>query len=231
MYTAKPNTHLTVEVTAGDVVYLPRRLFERLFGDFEGGVLGIMLKADEEQMYATAAPSIEQGNDMYVPLWMATAFEQRLGRHLEDVLFDIERAEPIARASLIVARQCIEQEMDVRDALESFFFDCRYVHANTVLQVDGSEIWIECIVDSEGFEVSIAELGPEVSVDIQGPLDDGGARAATEAAAREAEKARIAAEEAAAREAEEAARVAAKPQIPDAATIRAKRLAFYEKNS
>jgi hypothetical protein len=236
MYTAKPNTHLTVEPGAGDVVHLPRRLFERLFADFEGGVLGIVLKADEEQMYATAAPSAEQGDDIYMPLWMATAFEQRLGRHLEGLLFDVIRAEPIAKASLIVARQCVEVEMDVREALESFFFDCRYVHANTVLQVDGCEIWIERLIDAEGFEIAVAELGLEVSVDIQGPLDDGGAaeeaRRAAEADRRAAEEAAEAARRAAEEAAEEARRAAeatAKPQGIDAATLRAKRLAFYEK--
>lgn len=212
MYKCKPNLHLTVEPVAGDVAYLPRRLFERLFADFEGGVLGIVLKTNDEFMYATAAPSSEQGTDIYLPPWIATAFEQRTFRDLEVLEFTVEKAEPIAKAALIVVRQCVEMVIDLREELEAFFFDCRYVHANTVLHVGGCEVWIERVVDSEGFEVSVAELGPEVSVDIQRPLDDGG-RSAAEAAA------------------EEAAKAAAKPQIPDAATIRAQRLKYFEKNN
>jgi hypothetical protein len=216
----KPDTHLTAEPVAGDVVHLPRRLFERLFGDFEGGVLGITLRVDEEVMYATAAPSAEQGDDIYVPLWMAAAFEQRTFRDLEVLDFTVDRAEPVARAALIVVRQCVEMEMDVRDALELFLYDCRYVHANTVLHVGGCEVWVERVIDSEGFEVAVAELGPEVSLDIQGSLDDGGRAAEATEAARVAEAAR-----------EEAARLeeeSKKPIIPDAATIRAQRLKFFE---
>jgi hypothetical protein len=104
-------------------------------------------------------------------------------------------------------------EMDLRKELEAFFYDCRYVHANTVLQIRGCEVWVERVVDIEGYEVPVAELGPEVSVDIQEPLDDGG---------RAEEAARMAAEKEAAEE------EASKLKIPDAATIRACRLKYFE---
>lgn len=228
MYKCKQNTYLlnTYSIVDGDVVHLPRHLFEQLFSGFEGGVLGITLRMGEEIMYATAAPLAEQGMDIYVPLWMATAFEQRTLRGLEELDFSVDRAEPCSQASLIVVRQCVEMEIDLRAMLEDFLYDCRYVHANTVLQIGGCEVWVERVVDIEGFEVPVAELGPEVSVDIQKPLDDGGRTAREEAAREEAVREEAAREEAAR---EEAAREeASKLKIPDAATIRAQRLKYFE---
>jgi len=159
-------------------VLIPERRFETLFGSHLGGVLGIQLQfmLDGEEscvLYATAAPHSEPSdgpfNDVYLPDWIIHTLEQRTFRAAEEFNVIVELAEALPAAATIIVRSIGLEEYDVRCELEEALYDNRYVHAGTSIHLKSGEIWIESVLDADGFELPVAELGAEVAVDIIRP--------------------------------------------------------------
>lgn len=224
MYNCKPLSYLPIQsdrdfarAEVGDTVLIPERHFERLFGEFLGGVLGIRLEfhaaATVAIMYATAAPQTEENDSVFLPDWLIWTLEQRQFS-IAELQCEVKKAEPLGKAATIVARPIatVEEGVDLRSELETALYDNHYVHAQTIVHVPSGDIWIESVLDSESFEMEVGELGDELALEIQ---ESPGVAEAQEAA----------------RVAEAAAAAAARVAAVDPATVRAARLRYFEKKN
>lgn len=237
MYSCKPLCYLPIQsdrdfvrAEIGDTVLIPERDFERLFGEFLGGVLGVQLEfhcaaATVYTMYATAAPHSEIERTIYLPDWIIQTLEQKqLG--VDGLQCNLSKAEPLGRAAVIVARPIasVDETADLRAELEAALYDNHYVHAQTLINVPSGDIWIESVMDADGFEMKMGELGAELALEI---MDAPGVAEAQEAARIATDAARVAVQ--AARVATEAAKRST--EAADIAAIRAARLKYFERKN
>ncbi len=240
MYACKPLSFLPIQsdrdfaqAEVGDTVLIPERHFERLFGEFLGGVLGVQLNfttaAATATIYATAAPQTEEEDCVFLPDWIIWTLEQRQ-LQIHQLTCEVKKAERLGRAATIVARPIAATESDLRAELEAVLYDNHYVHAQTLVNVPSGDVWIESVMDSDGFEMEVGELGEELALEIMDAPGVAEAKAAQEAARIATAAARVAAE--AARVATEAAKTATEATKPvDPAITRAARLKYFDKKN
>lgn len=146
-----------------DTILIPSAHFETLFGEALGGVLGVRVVHDGGVIYAACAPHTEEEDVIFMPQFMLDIVGAQT--------VEVERAEPLDQATGIVARSVDEVEGDIRELLEQFLYDFRYINANTILTISGGcQIWIETVYAGEE-TVSAARLGDELALMIEEPLN------------------------------------------------------------
>lgn len=146
-----------------DTILIPSAHFELLFGDALCGVLGVKVVYDGGVIYAACAPHTEEYADV---IFVPTFILESVGAQQVSV----ERAEPVGEATGIVARLVDEAEGDIRELLEQFLYDFRYINANTILTIsDSCQVWIETVYAGEE-TVPAARLGSELALLIEEPL-------------------------------------------------------------
>lgn len=169
--TVLPNTLQENESESNTSAIVSERLFERLFGSEPAELLAINVYTDERRIAITCMPGNCEGDVIYLPDWAC--------QHLaaSDAFVD-----PIAFGSDAIPRartlrvQILDDELDhglVRDELEKYLYDFKFLQPHIILTVPLEEaqievqILIESIIDEDGFECDgPALLGAELELDI-----------------------------------------------------------------
>jgi hypothetical protein len=158
----------------GDTVLIPEQRFEQLFGDKVGGVLGIRVRCGSALLYGGCAPQVDDEYAIYLPDWMMAILHEKT-LNFDDLSADIELAGDMPNAaSLIVRRVDDDLEADVQELLQQFLYDCKFIQPNTMLHLPFAGTTIDVIVDkvlsADGSELPVGRLGDEVVVEFEAAL-------------------------------------------------------------
>ncbi len=166
---------MDVATTEGDTVLIPERRFEQMFGgEFIGGVLGIRLRCGDTVLYGGCAPQVDDEYAIYLPDWMMETLREKT-MNFDELMADVEAAGDIeGAATLYVRRIDDELEADIQELLQKFLFDCKYIHANTVLHLPFAgtviDVIVERVMNEAGDPIEVGRLGAEVNLEIEEPL-------------------------------------------------------------
>ena len=86
---------LDIVSESGDTVLIPQPLFERWFGNFTGGLLGIRIVRHDVEMLATSAPHTEEENEIYLPDWMLLVLRERTLQLEGELRVNIEKLDAV----------------------------------------------------------------------------------------------------------------------------------------
>lgn len=163
-----------VATAEGDTVLIPQRHFERLFDEeFGGGVLGIRAVCNDVVIYGSCAPQSDD-DDVYMPDWMMNILREKTMTFDAELMVDVAAAGPVMPAHTIRVRRAeAEVEVNIHELLQEFLYDCKYIQPNTVFHIEGDvdvDVVVEAVMDEEGFEMEVGQLGAEVNLDIRDPV-------------------------------------------------------------
>lgn len=158
----------------GDTVLIPEDKFEQLFGDRDGGVLGIRVRCGSALIYGGCAPQVDDEYAIYLPNWMIAALQEKT-LNFDGLSADIELAGDVPDAATLIVRRIDDDlEADVQELLQQFLYDCKFIQPNTLLHLPFAGTTIDVIVDkvldADGSELPVGRLDVEVNVEFEAAL-------------------------------------------------------------
>jgi hypothetical protein len=158
----------------GGVAFIPLSYFEALFyGNIDMGLnilaCSITSELTNRSIAIKCMPHDEYDDCVFLPDWSYSYLGQGTVR-INKIDFD---ATPVAHT---IRARVVDNEAyhsDIKEELENLLSSFKFIQANIVLTIaDGSQIWIEDVLDEEGSSYDgPAQLGEEVRLDMGEPLE------------------------------------------------------------